>query len=127
MSSHEATSNESSPLAMAPQNAGIQPTLTPEQAAALNMLQGGDTIARTAREVGVDRKTIYNWLKHDAAFAAAYHQWREELAEESTARLHAVCARAVENLQDVIDAGDPKYSLQLLKGLGFFNRGKAAK
>jgi len=66
----------------------------------------------------VSRSTIYNWLRHDPVFLAAYNQWHDEIAETTRSRVAMLSDKAVGALDKALEAGDAKAALQLLKGLG---------
>ncbi|MGD0460891.1 MAG: hypothetical protein ABSB74_00220 [Tepidisphaeraceae bacterium] len=89
-----------------------------EQQTALELLLAGKSIVETARSAGVSRMAIYRWLKHDAAFQAAYNQWRDQLQESCRSRLQALTDKATDALEKALEAGDARTALQLLKGLG---------
>jgi hypothetical protein len=93
-------------------------TLGVEQQTALELLLTGKSIAETARSAGVSRVAIYRWLKHDAAFQAAYNQWHDQLQESCRSRLQALTDKATDALEKALEAGDARAALQLLKGMG---------
>lgn len=45
------------------------PELNPAEAAVIASLSAGKTVSQAAREAGIHRSTIYNWLHHNPAFA----------------------------------------------------------
>jgi len=89
-----------------------------EQQAALELLLTGKSIAETARSAGVSRMAIWRWMKHDAAFQAAYNQWHDQLQESCRSRLQALTDKATDALEKALEAGDARAALQLLKGMG---------
>jgi hypothetical protein len=93
-------------------------TLGVEQQAALELFLTGKTIAETARSAGVSRVAIYRWMKHDAAFQAAYNQWHDQFQESCRSRLQALTDKATDALEKALEAGDARAALQLLKGMG---------
>lgn len=93
-------------------------TLGVEQQTALELVLTGKSIAETARSAGVSRVAIYRWLKHDAAFQAAYKQWHDQLQESCRSRLQALTHKATDALEKALEAGDARAALQLLKGMG---------
>src|ERR1700733_11577031 len=54
--------------------AGV-PGLPAAQQNVLELLLDGKSFAEAARFSGVCRATIYNWMKRDPAFMAAYNTW----------------------------------------------------
>jgi hypothetical protein len=95
-----------------------------EQRAALELLCGGKSVAEAARTAGVARLTIYRWLKNDAVFRAAYHEWHEELGESCRSRLAAMTDKAATAVEKALEAGDARAAMQLLKGLGMMKPSK---
>jgi hypothetical protein len=96
----------------------IDPELRPDQQQALELLVAGKTVTESAATVGVSRLTIYRWLKDDANFKAAYHQWHEQLQRSSRTRLLMLTEKATLAVEKALDAGDAKTAMQLLRGMG---------
>lgn len=94
------------------------PGLGVRQQAALDLLCCGTSVAETARTAGVSRVTIYNWIRHDPVFRAAYNQWQEEMEESCRARLAMLTGKATMALEKALEAGDAKAAVQLLRGMG---------
>jgi DNA-binding CsgD family transcriptional regulator len=84
----------------------------------LEMLVQGRSVTETAQSTGVGRRTVYNWLKDDPAFAALYNQWHEEMKETCRSRLLMLGGKAAGAIEKALEAGDAKTALQLLKGIG---------
>jgi hypothetical protein len=57
------------------------------QRAALDHLARGKSVAEAAKAAGLNRGTVYRWLKEDPAFQAAYNRWLDELEEGSRTQL----------------------------------------
>jgi transposase-like protein len=91
------------------------------QRIAMEALLTGKSVAETARESGVTRGTIYQWLKRDAAFQAAYNQWHEMMKESCRSRL-MMMDKAASAVEKALEAGDVKPALALLKGMGMISR-----
>jgi len=88
---------------------------------ALQHLLQGRSLKDTAQSTGVDRRTIYRWLKKDPAFRAVYNQWHDEMKESCRSRLLALGDKAADALEKALDGGDAKSALQLLKGIGLLS------
>lgn len=71
----------------------------PKKRAFLEAYAKCGNVSRAAREAGVRRPTVYDWVETDAAFAEAMEQAGEEaveaLEEEARRRAHDGVARAV--------------------------------
>jgi hypothetical protein len=77
------------------------------QEQALAALLEKRTIAEAAAVVGVNEKTLREWLK-DPGFAAAYRQTRRELLEASIGRIQAATGTAVDTLLAVAQDAEAK-------------------
>jgi transposase-like protein len=103
------------------------PTLAPlsgTKHTALELMVSGKSVAETARTCGVDRTTIFRWLRQDATFRTAYNQWKEELKESCRGRLLALTDKATMALETALEKGDAKSALALLRGLGLIEKQK---
>jgi predicted transcriptional regulator len=89
--------------------------------AALESLLGGKTISETARNAGVTRATIHNWLGKDPYFQAAYNQWHDEMERSCRSRLLMLTDKAADAVAQALESGDAKTALQLLKGMGLIS------
>jgi len=95
-----------------------QKALRPKQQRALELLVGGMPVEKLAEEVGVDRSTVYVWLKKDAAFQAAYNQWIEQLESEAKARSKMLLRKAGDAVEKALEGGDGRLGLRLLEKMG---------
>lgn len=95
--------------------------LTEPQRQALNKMAAGRSIKAVARDVGVHRNTIYNWLNDDPNFRAAYNAWRLELEESARARIAGLADSAIDALRRGLARGDGRIALAVLKGLNFLS------
>ncbi|MGA2232391.1 MAG: hypothetical protein ABSH22_15970, partial [Tepidisphaeraceae bacterium] len=91
------------------------------QRAALELLLNGKSIAETARTAGVCRATLYNWLRTDPVFQAAYNQWHDELEKSCRSRLMTLTDKAADAVAHAVEGGDAKVAMQLLKGMGLLS------
>jgi len=92
--------------------------LATSQQTALELMVTGKSITQTAREAGVARSTIYEWLRHDPVFQAAYNQWHDQLEESCRSRLMTLTDKATDAIEKALENGDSRAALQLLKGMG---------
>jgi AcrR family transcriptional regulator len=92
--------------------------LAAEQRSALEQLLVGKSVLDSARSAGVSRTTVFRWLKDDAAFRAAYNQWKDELEETARTRLLMLSDVATDALRTALAKGDGKLALATLKAIG---------
>ena len=95
--------------------------LSTEQQAALAALCKGEPIKQAAQTAGVNRGTLYRWIKADAQFRAAYNAWQQEHRESCRAGLLKCAEKAVARLNEAVDF-DQKLAFQVVKALGLFNK-----
>jgi hypothetical protein len=91
--------------------------LSEPQERALAVLLEGRAFSAAAQLAGVHRSTLYRWIKEDAAFAAAYNAWQQELAESARARMHAAIHLAVERVIRCME-NNQDLSFKVLKEMG---------
>ena len=68
------------------------------------------------------RSTIYEWLRHDPVFQAAYNQWHEAMKESCRSRLKMMLDKATSAVEKALEAGDAKAAMALLKGMGMIEK-----
>ena len=91
--------------------------LTPDQAAALDLLLAGQTVTTAAAAVGVARETVSRWRNSDPAFMAAYNAAVKAAYDAGQARLLDARARAVDTLAGLLDSDDPATALKAAASL----------
>lgn len=91
--------------------------LTPDQAAALDLLLAGQSVTATAGAVGVSRETVSRWRNSDPAFMAAYNAAFTAAYDAGQARLLDARARAVDTLVGLLDSDDPATALKAAASL----------
>jgi hypothetical protein len=97
---------------------GTEIVLAKEQQVVLEGLVVGKSVTEMSQAAGVNRTTIYRWMKHDPAFRAAYNQWHEQMIESGRSRLLMLVDTAADSLRKALEAGDSKAALELLRGMG---------
>ncbi len=81
--------------------------LTDRQLKALPFIVTAPTYTEGAKKAGVDRVTVYKWLK-DPEFKAELDRQREEIAQEAFGVLQQSLTKAVETLVDMLDGNDSR-------------------
>ena len=94
--------------------------LSVEQEKALACLIKGEPIKTAAQAAGVNRGTVYRWIKADALFRSAFITWQQEQRESCRAALYKAAEAAVGRIVHVVDF-DSKLALTLCRELGFFS------
>ena len=64
------------------------------------------TLGAAAEKCGVNEKTLRRWLAGDEAFKTAYAEARQATFEAGMGRIQALTARAVETLEELLDANE---------------------
>jgi hypothetical protein len=74
----------------------VVPLSSPKQAEALTLLVAGRSPTAAAQAVGVDRATVYRWMKYDAAFIASYNAAVRELDEVRRQGLRLLAGESIQ-------------------------------
>lgn len=91
--------------------------LTPDQAAALDLLLAGQTITAAAAAVGVARETVSRWRNNDPAFQAAYNAALQSVYDAGQARLLEARGKALDRLAALVDSTDEATALKAAAAL----------
>lgn len=91
--------------------------LTPDQAAALDLLLSGQTITAAAAAVGVARETVSRWRNNDPAFQAAYNAALQSVYDAGQARLLEARGKALDRLAALVDSTDEATALKAAAAL----------
>lgn len=92
--------------------------LTPQQAAAVDLLAMGRTVTETAEAVGASRQTVSAWLHHGTEFRAQLGLRRGELWNTATDRLRGLLPKALDVLEHELDAASLGAATALLRAAG---------
>jgi hypothetical protein len=104
----------------------LQGLSTPQQMA-LRALAEGKTHVEAAAQAGVSRTTLWNWLKTQPNFVAAYEAWQQELHETARARLLKATDDAAAVVTKAILLGDARIALRVLTDLGILRDAPSKK
>src|SRR5579864_3822421 len=105
-----------------PPKPGLPVRLKKAQVLALQHLMAGTPIHEAARHVGVDRRTLYRWIKAEPKFAATYNAWQRETIDSGQARVLAMGNAALDVLEKSIQSGDAEIALQVARSTGMMDR-----
>ena len=97
-------------------------TLTPQQAAAADLLALGANVTDAAEQVKVSRQTVSEWLHHNAAFQVALNSRQRELWQGHVERLRSLVPKALETLEVAVsdEKQDVAAAVQILKAAGLY-------
>ncbi len=102
-------------------NHGAAKELSTQQIAALDALLAGSSATDAAAAAGVDRRTLYNWLRKNFAFQAALNRGRKELRRAVVQRLERLANNATECVDKAVREGNLKAALEIVKRLELFS------
>jgi transposase len=97
-------------------------TLTPQQAAAADLLATGANVTDAAEQVKVSRQTVSEWLHHNAAFQAALNARQRELWQGYVERLRSLVPKAMDTLEVAVSEKkqDVAAAVHILKAAGLY-------
>ena len=84
---------------------------------AIQLLLEGKAVAQVAEVIGVDRTTVYRWLK-EPSFVAERNRQASELRDTAQSRLHALVGKSIDVVERQVAAGNLKAALAVLKSTG---------
>jgi hypothetical protein len=96
--------------------------LSPPQQTAIQLLTSGHTLVASATAAGVNRVTLYRWLKRDPAFVAAYNAWQKDVIDTARGRILALSGLAVTTVARAMSTGNAKVAVEILKSMGILDR-----
>ena len=94
------------------------PVISAEQAKALELLAAGKNVGECAEGAGVNRATIYRWLRGDPHFLAAWNAWRRTQVKMARSRLLGLTSLAIGAVESSLEKGDGKLAASLLGKMG---------
>jgi hypothetical protein len=95
-------------------SSGYKP-LSAEQRSAIELLLQGKSDREVAEAIGVARETAWQWRNVHPIFIAELNRRRKELWLDAQERLRALVGKAIEVLEKVVESGDVKTSVEVLK------------
>jgi hypothetical protein len=94
--------------------------LSPKQEKAVRELVRGKGVVAVARRVGVNRGTLFRWMR-EPEFVAAMNRWRTSVWEAVRGRMVAVLCDAADAVAKAVRAGDARVALAVLEKMGRWN------
>jgi hypothetical protein len=96
--------------------------LSPPQQMAIQLMTSGHTLVASATAAGVNRTTLYRWLKRDPAFVAAFNAWQKDVLDTARGRILALSGLAVTTVARAMSGGDADIAVKILKSIGALDR-----
>ena len=93
-------------------------SLNANQIKAIELLVSGKSDRRVAETIEVSRETVTRW-RTNPYFSSELNKQRNALFSTAMRRLWGLTAKAIDNIETLIDDGDRTASLDLLKMIGF--------
>jgi transposase-like protein len=99
------------------QHYSTESTLSPKQIQVIEALASGASVVDAARKAGVDRSTIYLWMKNDGYFGAELNVARRECVDTMRARLRELSEEAVKTVRELMTGTDVSAAVRLRAAL----------
>lgn len=95
--------------------------LSDRQQRALALISDGKSIREVGETIGIDRGTVYRWIRTDAHFRAAYNAWQLEQRESCRSALLKCAEQAVARIVQSVKH-DPALAWKLVKEMGLLSK-----
>jgi transposase len=96
--------------------------LSPQQAAAADLLATGANVTDAAAAVQVSRQTVSEWLHHNEDFQVALNSRQQDLWQGYVERLRSLIPKAMDTLEVAVsdEKQDVAAAVQILKAAGLY-------
>lgn len=91
--------------------------LTPAQEAVIDQLLAGKSQAEAAALAGVAAETVSRWKRDDLLFVATWQNRRRQVWDSHAQRLRNLAGRALDVVEQGLDAGDLRAAALVLKSV----------
>lgn len=92
-------------------------TLNPKQLEVIEALVTGASVAEAARRAGVDRSTVYLWMRDGYDFRGQLMLARRHFADAMKARLRELAGDAVKTISDIMSSNEVPAAVRLKAAL----------
>lgn len=99
--------------------------LTPAQEAVIDQLLAGKSQAEAAALAGVAAETVSRWKRDDLLFMATWQNRRRQVWDSHAQRLRNLAGRALDVVEQGLDAGDLRAAALVLKSVDLAELGAA--
>jgi transposase-like protein len=96
--------------------------LSPAQAQVIAALACGQSVTAAAREAGLHRSTIYNWLQHEPQFKTAVESAQREYVEILNDGVRDLAADALRTLRELLNDPNTPPAVRLRTALAILQR-----
>ena len=96
--------------------------LSPAQAQVIAALAQGRTITAAARDAGLHRSTIYNWLQNEPQFKTAVENAQREYVEILSDGMRDLAAAALDTLRRLLEDRSTPHAVRLRAALAILQR-----
>ena len=94
-----------------------QSTLTPKQIEVIEALVIGASVTDAAKRAGVDRSTVYLWMREETDFKVQLMLARRDCADAMRARLRELADDAVKTVREVLTSKEVSAAVRLKAAL----------
>ena len=99
----------------------IQTKLTIEQEKAAGLLAEGKPVAEVAEQIATDAATVASW-QDNPHFVAEVNRQRQAAWKSAQDRLRALVPNALQTLEEAVERGDVRASVEVLKAAGVYGK-----
>ena len=92
--------------------------VTDRQSSVIDTLLSGKTITETAKEFGLSRQTISNWVNNNHVFKEEKERRQRNIRQESSELLHSALGKSIKVIINQLDKGDVVTARWLLSQVG---------
>lgn len=92
--------------------------LAQNQIVAIEALMAGQSVSQAAQAAGINRTTLWRWMKGDAEFQACLNSYRLEVIEHVFAQTWRLAPLAIAAVEGALKQGDVKIGIAVLRSLG---------
>jgi len=97
-------------------------SLSPTQASVVAALVQGKSVSAAARQAGIHRTTVHNWMRSEPEFKAAVHRAKRDYIEFLNDQLRELATGALQTLHHLIEDPATPSTVRLKAALAVLER-----
>jgi len=97
-------------------------SLSPTQASVVAALVQGKSVSAAARQAGIHRTTVHNWMRGEPEFKAAVHRAKRDYVEFLNDQLRELATGALQTLHHLIEDPATPSTVRLKAALAVLER-----